>query len=29
MNIATTVQAQLNTWRVALQYHCRWQNAAP
>ena len=28
-DIATTVHAQLNTWRVALQYHCRWQNAAP
>ena len=28
-DIATTVQAQLNTWRVALQYHRRWQNAAP
>ena len=28
-DIATTVQAQLNTWRVALQYHRRWQNVAP
>ena len=24
-DIATTVQAQLNTWRVALQYHCCWR----
>ena len=27
-DIASTVQAQLNTWQVALQYHARWQNAA-
>jgi acetoin utilization deacetylase AcuC-like enzyme len=27
-DIATTVQTQLNTWRVALQYHRRWQNVA-
>ena len=27
-DIHSTVQAQLNTWRVALQYHARWQNAA-
>ena len=24
-----TVQAQLNTWRVAWQYHRRWQNVRP
>jgi acetoin utilization deacetylase AcuC-like enzyme len=24
-----TLQAQLNTWRVALQYHRRWQNVRP
>ena len=24
-----TVQAQLNTWRVAWQYHQRWQNVRP
>lgn len=28
-DIATTVRAQMNTWRAALQYHRRWQNAAP
>jgi acetoin utilization deacetylase AcuC-like enzyme len=27
-DIATTVQAQFNTWQVALQYHARWQNVA-
>ena len=27
-DIASTVQAQLNTWQVALQYHAHWQNAA-
>jgi acetoin utilization deacetylase AcuC-like enzyme len=27
-DIHSTVQAQLNTWRVALQYHARWQNVA-
>lgn len=27
-DIATTLQAQLNTWRLALEYHARWQNAA-
>ncbi|AYM96082.1 histone deacetylase [Acidovorax sp. 1608163] len=27
-DIASTVQAQLNTWQVALQYYARWQNAA-
>lgn len=24
-----TLQAQLNTWRVAQQYHARWQNVRP
>lgn len=28
-NLEDTVQAQLNTWRVAMQYHQRWQNARP
>lgn len=28
-NLADTVQAQLNTWRVAFTYHQRWQNARP
>lgn len=27
-DIHSTVQVQLNTWQVALQYHARWQNAA-
>jgi acetoin utilization deacetylase AcuC-like enzyme len=27
-DITTTVQAQFNTWQIALQYHARWQNAA-
>jgi len=28
-NLDDTVQAQLNTWRVACQYHQRWQNVRP
>jgi len=28
-NLDDTVQAQLNTWRVACQYHQRWQNLRP
>lgn len=28
-NLDDTVQAQLNTWRVAWQYHQRWQNVRP
>ena len=28
-DLADTVQAQLTTWRVALEYHRRWQNARP
>ena len=28
-NLDDTVQAQLNTWRVAGQYHQRWQNLRP
>jgi len=28
-NLEDTVQAQLTTWRVAWQYHQRWQNVRP
>ena len=28
-DLQDTVQAQLTTWRVALQYHQRWQNVRP
>ena len=28
-NLEDTVQAQLTTWRVAWQYHQRWQNGRP
>ena len=28
-DLEDTVQAQLTTWRVALQYHQRWQNVRP
>lgn len=28
-DMADTLQAQLATWRVALQYHARWQNGRP
>ncbi|MBO9680749.1 MAG: histone deacetylase [Acidovorax sp.] len=28
-DLADTVQAQCTTWRVALQYHARWQNSPP
>ena len=28
-DLSDTVRAQLNTWRLALQYHQRWQNARP
>ena len=28
-DLADTLQAQLNTWRVAQQYHARWQNLRP
>src|SRR3990167_5808787 len=28
-NLDDTVLAQLNTWRVAWQYHQRWQNVRP
>lgn len=28
-DMADTLQAQLATWRVALQYHARWQNVRP
>lgn len=28
-DMADTLQAQLTTWRVAQQYHARWQNARP
>lgn len=28
-DLADTLQAQLNTWRVAQQYHARWQNVRP
>lgn len=28
-DLEDTIQAQLTTWRVALQYHQRWQNVRP
>ncbi len=28
-DLADTLQAQLTTWRVAQQYHARWQNVRP
>lgn len=28
-DLTDTLQAQLNTWRVAQQYHARWQNLRP
>ncbi|WP_026436906.1 histone deacetylase [Acidovorax sp. JHL-9] len=28
-DLADTLQAQMNTWRVAQQYHARWQNVRP
>ena len=28
-DLEDTIQAQLATWRVALQYHQRWQNVRP
>ena len=28
-DLEDTLQAQLTTWRVAWQYHQRWQNVRP